>query len=294
MADLIYKDIPITGNIPINDTRTSLLETWSSKKISDEIEESAESIENRMNVLGSKNVLPFDPMLSFGSLSLTCTKQANGTARYNGSTSGVIWFGISEPGYEPTKGRTLLTKGTYTIFVKSNQELNANTTVSLLTSPETEYLAAFSSGTNNKRTFTLSQDTYVYFGVRFNNITVNNFDVQAYITLASDPDDTYTPYAMTNRQLTENGFMIRRVLSNADNLDNVKTVGMYSITTVPVNAPAGTQYCSLLVMPMSAELDGSKGLIQAIFTGSTMLLRRYAGSPLQWDNWFKVTGTVVS
>lgn len=39
-----------------------------------------------------------------------------------------------------------------------------------------------------------------------NGVTVNNLTFKPMLRLASDPDDTYVPYAMTNRELTENLF----------------------------------------------------------------------------------------
>lgn len=45
-------------------------------------------------------------------------------------------------------------------------------------------------------------DCFIFLGV-YNGITYNNVRVYPMLRLASDPDDTYAPYAMTNKELTD-------------------------------------------------------------------------------------------
>ena len=151
------------------------------------------------NVYGSKNLLKFEPLLLNGTI--TGSVQANGTLRYNGTTSGIAWFGISQPTGNPVGDTytTLLRKGTYKFFVKSSQALSSNVQVALF-SPAATTIKNFSSGTNNKYEFTLSADTYVYVGVRFAaNTSPSNFDIQAWIIDARIKDTSYADYAPINR-----------------------------------------------------------------------------------------------
>lgn len=59
----------------------------------------------------------------------------------------------------------------------------------------------YSDATKNK--YTVNNIQYPYLGVFLNYQASISSDIQGMIRLASDPDDTYVPYAMTNRELTE-------------------------------------------------------------------------------------------
>lgn len=93
---------------------------------------------------------------------------------------------------------------------------------------------------------------------------------------------------------TNEGFLKKRTLSSSDNLNNVKEIGWYTVTTAPTNSPANAQYYSLLVLPISSRFDGLAGMVQVILVADTIYLRAYAGSPLAWRAWYKFTGAVVS
>lgn len=111
------------------------------------------------------------------------------------------------------------------------------------------------------------------------------------LKLASDPDDTYVPYAMTNRELTEKVFE-KRVLTSADDLDNILETGIYTVTTSPANSPENITYYTLLV-----QGGDIYNLQQVIFKSSSrsgvIYTRDKGGSPSAWHDWYKFTGTVV-
>ena len=65
--------------------------------------------------------------------------------------------------------------------------------------------------------------------VVYNGTTVNDLVFKPMLRLASDPDNTYQPYAMTNKELTDNVFF-KRILSSADDLNDIKTTGIYGTT----------------------------------------------------------------
>ena len=124
-----------------------------------------------------------------------------------------------------------------------------------------------------------------------NGVTVNNLVFKPMVRLASDPDDTYQPYAMTNRQLTDNVFF-KRVLTSADDLNDIKTTGIYGITTSPTNAPEAQTYGTLIVQATSS------GDIRQLFwraggSGGLLYIRSFGGNPSSWTSWFKFTGTAV-
>jgi hypothetical protein len=75
-------------------------------------------------------------------------------------------------------------------------------------------------------TFDVDYDGYACFYAFLhvgNGTTVNNVDVYPMLRLASDPDDTHVPFAMTNRELTENCIKI-----TLDNSIVSSTLGTYS------------------------------------------------------------------
>ena len=113
------------------------------------------------------------------------------------------------------------------------------------------------------------------------------------VTLVTDTDRTYAPYAMTNRELTEKKVDKNvRTLSSSDNLNDVTSTGFYSATSSPINAPESQSYFQMLVLG-----DTSIGVTrQIIYTSSgsntAMYVRTYSGGT--WKNWVKFTGTEIS
>ena len=113
------------------------------------------------------------------------------------------------------------------------------------------------------------------------------------LRLATDPDDTYVPYAMTNKELTER---VGKTLISSDDLNDIKDAGIYAFDSAPTNSPLSPssspeEYSGMIVMK-----NGSSGFItQVVFraTGSraNMYIRAYSGS---WLPWFKFTGEAIS
>lgn len=124
----------------------------------------------------------------------------------------------------------------------------------------------------------------------FNGKTFNNLKIKPMLRLASDPDDTYQPYAMTNRELTKKVFE-KRTLTSADDLNNITETGIYGITTAPVNSPEATTYCTLLVKANSSN-DIKQIIFEARSAGGYIYIRSYGNNV--WGSWYKFTGTVVS
>ena len=111
------------------------------------------------------------------------------------------------------------------------------------------------------------------------------------LRITSDPDDTYVPYAMTNKELTEKVFE-KRVLSSSDDLNDIKTTGIYGTTTSPTNAPESQTYGTLIVQATSSG-DVRQLFWRAGGSGGLLYIRSYGGNPATWTSWFKFTGTAV-
>lgn len=110
------------------------------------------------------------------------------------------------------------------------------------------------------------------------------------LRFASDPDKTYTPFAMTNKALTDNKLNNKPTeLTSSNDLDNITETGFYSATTAPANTPENKTYYTLIV---NKRTDGD--IKQIIFKDANIYIRSKGGSPATWGSWYKFTGTIVS
>ena len=132
-------------------------------------------------------------------------------------------------------------------------------------------------------------DTYYWELGIFENTTAQTIVFEPMIRLASDTDHTYAPYAMTNRELTENNIANPTRLTSSDNLNNVSAAGFYYWeTSAPTNSPESKTYCTM-------HVERCVGIIKQIaFWSKTMYVREYAGNPMAWKAWDKFTGTTLS
>lgn len=122
--------------------------------------------------------------------------------------------------------------------------------------------------------------------------TYNNVSLKPMIRLASDPDATYVPYAMTNQELTK-AVYFKGVLPTGVDLNDVKEAGIYSFTSTPTSAPTGVDNAVLIVTPVTTG-NVNQTIIKTASTKSEIYSREYGGSPASWFNWYKYTGTAVS
>lgn len=104
----------------------------------------------------------------------------------------------------------VLKAGTYSIVGESNDHSKYSSVVLQKTSDSSvlgSYLISNGAVDKSQATFTLAEDTECYFG--FNTSTgvaygTNTFIIYPMVKLADDKDDTFYPYAMTNKELTDN------------------------------------------------------------------------------------------
>lgn len=120
--------------------------------------------------------------------------------------------------------------------------------------------------------------------------TLNNVTFYPMIRLASNLDDTYVPYAMTNRELTDKVTPIK--LSDANNLDDYLEQGNYYYEgSVPANAPEPSNHTWAKVSVYRG--DASVTPLQVVYAVNNIYMRRYGGNPKSWGAWFKYTGTQI-
>ena len=168
-----------------------------------------DGLQDAYNITGAKNILP--NILQDGTDSnITFTKNSDGSVNIVSPGSGP-----SSPmvGRAVSTGNTL-GPGTYTISLGLDQEIESNVlmyarnTVTGVTLARTDYRGGFTN------TFTLdSAMSNIEFYIMCYSGSAINVRVFPMCRVASVTDDTYVPYAMTNRQLTD----IKRVeLSNRE------------------------------------------------------------------------------
>lgn len=160
-------------------------------------------------VLGAKNLLPNNATTQVIGGTLTVTVGADGTITLNGTVPNTntfidIYNGISN---------ILETGKSYIISGSPSGLAEADGYLFINGSPE------IASKAGNERTFVfdgLVLRTKVSIVLKA-NISVSNLVFKPMIRLASDTDSTYQPYAMTNRELTEQFAGWKTVTSFVDN-----------------------------------------------------------------------------
>ena len=154
----------------------------------------------------------------------------------------------------------------------------------------------FSGGNINGKSWTISTATKVigYISVK-GGVTYNNLKIQPMITLASDTDPTYSPFAMNNRELTDKVFE-KRKLENGDDLNEIIETGVYYLRGNNVsNIPPDITYSSLYAPIVVLRNDSTADIRQIIYRhDGTKYMRAKTGSPAAWTSWYKFTGTIVS
>jgi hypothetical protein len=174
-------------------------------------------------VLGAKNLTP-SKEISQTKSDVTFTVDSDGVVTLNGTSNNTIFRStISNNNAENIKIH--LTKGTYTYSLCDTEITGVSLVIKDMNGQDILRTTSI-RGAN----FTLSEDKDVTIDWRVESgTTFSNTKFKAMVRLASDPDDTYVPYAMTNQQLTAEN----EALTNNINVNGSKNV-LASLT------PSGT------------------------------------------------------
>ena len=197
MGVLYHKGIRYTGGInQIDDTITSSDKVWSSSKTDSELSKKMSYTDNA--ILGAKNLLP-NNATSQTINGVTFTVNEDGSVTANGTATATTSFALISDIRGLLEGQTVRVSGCPSGATGSG----SNTT----------YCITFR---NSSGTLIYMTEDFVgqlvpssYLSVSSLNIrilsgyTANNLTFKPMIRLATDTDDTYVPYAMTNRELTE-------------------------------------------------------------------------------------------
>lgn len=176
---------------------------------------------DEQRVLGAKNILPNpNPVGSSTHAELTVTTNADGTITIGAGTTG----SSNDGSYHFTEGM-VFSKGNYILSgIPSNLD-KTGMIIEVKTGSFSGTKIADIGYNKPQAIINLENDTALYIRMYiYKDITWSSDLVwKPMIRLASDPDDTYAPYAMTNRELTDAVQSIINAVTNAADFAAFKT-----------------------------------------------------------------------
>jgi hypothetical protein len=174
-----------------------------------------QAIQNQLNaqgVLGAKNLMPIT-LSNVTESGVTFTKNDDNTITLNGTATATL-SGRKISELTPST----LPKGNYILSRKNiSQGSDVHFALTKLSASGTYIGNLREANTTDNVLVTVDYNGYDKIGVIIwirSGTVLNNYTIYPMLRLASDPDDTYQPYAMTNRELTEKKI----------NLSDLKTV----------------------------------------------------------------------
>jgi hypothetical protein len=175
---------------------------------------SIDDIYSVMGQMGAKNLIPYPYTNAYRTTSgVTITEGSiTGSCVFNGTSTGRV---DAQLGYRNSNALTLLPSVQYCLSIKTDGSFGGNLSVEAWNKGTTTYAkniarvtpsstdsdykeVKFSVTQSDINNYDIAVVIYGNSGNTFNNVTVYTM-----LRLASDTDNTYQPYAMTNKQLTE-------------------------------------------------------------------------------------------
>lgn len=187
-----------SGGAEIDDTTTSTTKVWSSQKVSTELSTKLSYADN--GVLGAKNLLPN-----------TATSQTVNGVTFTINTDGTVTVSTGSGGATANTALAVNQTLTEQIVPKGQYILSSGVTGSnayLLASAYNGNTWVKNFGDTQSGDLSMDVDYLgydiirVYLTVKSGSVYTTSATVKPMIRLATDTDDTYVPYAMTNKELT--------------------------------------------------------------------------------------------
>lgn len=200
--------------------------------LNDHEEEDIEGIWKANGELGVKNLL-LNKATTQTVNGVTFTVNTDGTVLVDGTATATIQFELNPSVYVGT-GNKIIISGCPNVDSEYNIRLR-------LTEENTPTYVIDDIG--ESVTYEATADKYGCRIIIFNGYTANNILFKPMIRLASDPDDTYQPYAMTNRELT--------VTSYTDNSVYVSRTSKGDL--VDMSLIGGTVAWNQIIMPQAVD-----------------------------------------
>lgn len=186
-----YEDLSDQPTIPeIDDTTTSVSDLWSSSKTSDELADKMSYGDN--GILGAKNLLPCNATSQVIN-GVTFTVNDDGTIIANGTATSRAILTI--------KDSHVLENMTYILSgCPSGGDFANGYSIVIENSSHVGVAIDIGEGQTFQGNPNITLITFI--SIR-SGVTLDNAVFKPMIRLATDPDTTYQPYSMTNKQLTE-------------------------------------------------------------------------------------------
>lgn len=197
----------IIGNGTDNDNRSNALAVqWDGNVVFQDGSKmkSSKDVYKAMSRLGAKNLLsyPYDQNTTTSN-GITYTVQSDGSILINGTSTAYSFCVLK-------RQEGLLPKGSYIISFNAKDIDSAQINLSIGLTNQQTYAYTTKVGinkNNNNIKFTIDDtwdNNYTEVRISINsNTTVDNLILYPMIRVAEDTDDTWTPYAKTNKELTD-------------------------------------------------------------------------------------------
>lgn len=242
MGDIYHAGSTYAGSVPIDDTQATATNTWSAQKINNEINELSDTSNAILNDVGAKNLLP-NKATSQTVSGVTFTVNSDGTIRAVGTATSAILFDIS---IKPT-----LADGTY-ILSGCPQGGSQDTYYLHYTNAVDTAFSDYGNGVEfTPFDYTQNPNAKVRLCIKPAAGAVNLL-FKPMIRPVSIADDTYVPYAMTNRELTQSTSKLTQsavrvviydpitvncaVGNNYANIPNLDVVNLFGVIVTGVTA----------------------------------------------------------
>ena len=235
-------------------------------------------------VLGAKNLLPLAPLFSGSDNGISFSINSNGGIALSGTATGDNTYIKVNPNYYTDEFEGMILNGipagtSNKITLRVRIETTGGTFVRVDTISAGQELVIPALESNQR----------YWIDIRIEGRTnVDGIVIYPMIRLASDPDDTYVPNVMTNRELMEKVTALdMKVISGVD-INTIKTGGWYRMNGNITNSP-GPNFGWLYVIPFDANT------FQQIVFGENNVdkfYRRicYNGT---MNTWYEFKGTAV-
>ena len=244
-------------------------------------------------VLGAKNLIPYPFKNTTKTLNgVTYTDNGDGTITVNTPTSSTTegQFDIATDAFKSTGlKRDTNTDYILTGFPTGTSYTSAQVSLRLILMDSNNqnrinvYLSSADATTGLR--FTMPSTHHINNLVLYvnNNVTINNLTFKPMIRLASDTDNTYAPYAMTNRELTD--IAPYRALDCNNAKSNIILVDANTLNTPAKQGIASSNNgCVLTAFP---NMHTWNVQFAFIYDGN-IYTRSVAGTADAWTNWSKV------
>lgn len=261
-----------------------------------------QAIQNQLNaqgVLGAKNLLP-NTATSQTINGVTFTVNADKSVTVNGTATADAKFNISKQNENIVFDSPVIFSGSPsqsandTVYMRVDR-YNGNT-----------YVDGISCYGGNEVLLSDITKNYCDFRITvLNGKTVSNLTFKPMLRLASDPDDTYQPYAMTNRELTDAASLIipNRMLSGYykdwySGSHDLNDLGVGEVATI-----SGSNASNISHMPtgVSSACGAYTISVYGNYLRQFLILRdtpamytRTRSQEGTWTNWYSFTMSIIS